>query len=1524
MSSAHTTVPVLSSEPNWKPWYGYFVSVAEKHEVDVYLNLDDPDAPRKPTAPIEPTISDVAADIVLQLPSTTPSSSSTNSSYTQTTRPPKYSDLTADERDEYRRLQARYDKDEKEYKKKMQALRDLKLEVHRTVDVKHHNAYLNPKYDLYTILTKLRDRFKPTDFAETKRLRDTWESLCRTTRVMNHDAWVQQVRMCYDECMEANLPIVQGTWPVESIMVALNNIAPEFATAFSYERSKGVQIDFLPLLEQYHRWARDQQALRPKGSARNTVYSTETAIPESTLPTPKPTPTLNGKDNNGGPKPCLCGEHLGWSKCPYLWEWLRPEGWKPDERVVKLIEEKKKTKRVAISLAKLEEKLKSKRHQDSSETSVEREIPSSYTVSTSTPLSYAVDRNLTGIHLPLLNSYILDSAATQSVCNDRSRFIEFTPTLADDDMLIAGSNVVRIEGKGKIAVKVEGDKTKACPSGIRELVLNDVAYIPSFTTNIVSYYTLHTKGLFWDPKTERLAFKGLTISKTLRRHGQWVLEYHQISTTTVYPAVSSRAALRKATWSMKEAHEKMGHTYAEALSHLPQASFDIEAIQGKLDQCETCQIHDAKRQISRRVPARAERPFYRLCVDFIPMRDGYIAHIYDDFLGYHWVRHIPTTTARHLIQPIKFAVNQSKRRWNFEVIVIRIDNQMSLIDSSEWEDYIAETGLHIELSAPNAHEQNGAAEVSGGVLTRRSAKLKTSANLPESLYPECYRTAAYIQNRAPSRRLGWKSPLGYLQELIGTTVPQPKVAHMKAYGCKAYALNHHIDKLDRLEPRVHIGYLVGYQSTNIFRVWVPTLSRVISVRDVTFDESQRYSHQDILEDVVIEKVVRPIELIVKEDDDIATYHYERSIDAPNDTIVVDTRDESATTQSATEATTTQLISTNQSTTDQLPTPETTPQPETTPSTRSNTSGLDEGAVIDWERRSIRRRDVREAHTNTMSHLHYHSAYHNEFAYGIQHDRPRIHRSELQKEPNTWNEMLRHKYREEWLKAVEVEYQELLRTHTFEIRSESEADSFVIPTRFVFTYKLDEDGFLAKFKARLVVRGDLQPWTGEDTYASTLAARVFRFLMAITAYFGLETRQFDAVNAFLNAKMRKPAWIRLPNGYNLPGKILLLLKALYGLRISPLLWYDHLHDLMKDLGLKPIAECACLFANDKLIVFFYVDDIVVLFHHSDQAFYDEFEAKLMSKLKLRPMGELSWFLGIRVLRNRAQHKLWLCQDSYLDKKAHEFGVTEYGSSKVPLSPTLAVELVKFDGTPTPEEIKLYQGKIGSIGYPTSITRPDCALTLHKLSQFLQNPGPIHQKAANSCLAYLYQTRYLALEYGSDRAFLPTSPYFLAASDASFGDDPIRRWSTEGTLFQLFGGTIDWSSSFQHTVTTSSTEAELLALSHICAWLFWWRRVFNSIDLDLDCDTTVNCDNLQTVRLAMKDAPKLITKLKHVDIKGHWLRQETEKGTLRVDWISTNEMPADGLTKPLGPQKHRAFVEQLRMVDIKELIAEIDNK
>ena len=299
---------------------------------------------------------------------------------------------------------------------------------------------------------------------------------------------------------------------------------------------------------------------------------------------------------------------------------------------------------------------------------------------------------------------------------------------------------------------------------------------------------------------------------------------------------------------------------------------------------------------------------------------------------------------------------------------------------------------------------------------------------------------------------------------------------------------------------------------------------------------------------------------------------------------------------------------------------------------------------------------------------------------------------------------------------------------------------------------------------------------------------------------------------------------------------------------------------------------------------------------------------MAKYELRELQQFEWFLGIRILRDRTQAKLWLCQDSYIEKITFAFNLA---TTACPRTPMETDELVPYEGKATPQQIFMYQQRVGSINYAAVICRPDIARAMQKLSEFLTNPSPAHIEAANRTIRYLYGTRTMAIEFNSTL----DEPLFQCSSDAAFADDSTTRRSTEGYLFSLFGGPIDWRCAKQGTVTTSTTEAELLALSHTAKQLYWWQRFFTEVTLDLKEEYLIHCDNLQTVRLLLKETPKLVTKLKHVDIHNHWLRQEINQGNLKIEWIRTTEMKADGFTKALPRLKHAEFVRQLNLIDIK---------
>ena len=138
-------------------------------------------------------------------------------------------------------------------------------------------------------------------------------------------------------------------------------------------------------------------------------------------------------------------------------------------------------------------------------------------------------------------------------------------------------------------------------------------------------------------------------------------------------------------------------------------------------------------------------------------------------------------------------------------------------------------------------------------------------------------------------------------------------------------------------------------------------------------------------------------------------------------------------------------------------------------------------------------------------------------------------------------------------------------------------------------------------------------------------------------------------------------------------------------------------------------------------------------------------------------------------------------------------------------------------------------------------------------------------------------------------------------------------------KLFGGPITWKANKQDTVTTSSTEAELLALSQTAKEAIFLSRLFHSMQLELDEKLVIQCDNRQTIRLITEESAKLQTKLRHVDIHNHWLRQEHAAGRVQVIWTRMIDMIADGITKALGKEKHSGFLDQLGFEHIGQTLA-----
>jgi hypothetical protein len=116
------------------------------------------------------------------------------------------------------------------------------------------------------------------------------------------------------------------------------------------------------------------------------------------------------------------------------------------------------------------------------------------------------------------------------------------------------------------------------------------------------------------------------------------------------------------------------------------------------------------------------------------------------------------------------------------------------------------------------------------------------------------------------------------------------------------------------------------------------------------------------------------------------------------------------------------------------------------------------------------------------------------------------------------------------------------------------------------------------------------------------------------------------------------YYRMPEGFYVPGKYLLLNKTLYSLARAPRFWFKNLSSTFFSMGFRQILDIFCLFTSRMIIVFFYIDDIAVFNRKENRVITKKFKADLYQKYKLKDKEELKWFLKLRIVCDREARKI----------------------------------------------------------------------------------------------------------------------------------------------------------------------------------------------------------------------------------------------------------------------------------------------
>ena len=493
--------------------------------------------------------------------------------------------------------------------------------------------------------------------------------------------------------------------------------------------------------------------------------------------------------------------------------------------------------------------------------------------------------------------------------------------------------------------------------------------------------------------------------------------------------------------------------------------------------------------------------------------------------------------------------------------------------------------------------------------------------------------------------------------------------------------------------------------------------------------------------------------------------------------------------------------------------------------------------------------------------------------------------------------------QEWVKAMEEEIQALCDRDVWELVN---CPKNRRPVKCRWVYNVKSDGQKC---ARLVAKGFSQiPGIDyDDTFSPVARFETVRLLLASAALEDWDIEALDVKTAFLYGNLDEEIYMEQPEGFvtqGQEGKVYRLKKALYGLKQASYAWNKQADKSLKSLGFNRCLSDTGVYILRKnssiLVVILYVDDVLWMGNNTE--LLQTLKSKFMKIWECRDLGQVSEYLGMKIVQDRQNQLLTIDQIDYAMKVVKHFGQENAKPARTPLPAGYVPK--PNNGTATSEQRSYYQSIIGSLLYLTLGTHPDIAYAVIMMSQFMVNPSEEHIQKA------LYIVKYVATNPNGKIIYNGKQKEgFVAYSDADWAGDQISRKSVTGYIIKLAGGPVSWVSRKQKTVALSSTEAEYMSLSDTSRQIIWIESLFHEIGMFLK-NIQLGVDNQGAIFLASNPAQE--HRSKHIDIRYHYVRGCIEEGKVELVYIPTNEQLADILTKNLSFDKFAQLRSKIGIV------------
>lgn len=318
---------------------------------------------------------------------------------------------------------------------------------------------------------------------------------------------------------------------------------------------------------------------------------------------------------------------------------------------------------------------------------------------------------------------------------------------------------------------------------------------------------------------------------------------------------------------------------------------------------------------------------------------------------------------------------------------------------------------------------------------------------------------------------------------------------------------------------------------------------------------------------------------------------------------------------------------------------------------------------------------------------------------------------------------------------------------------------------------------------------------------------------------------------------------------------------------------------------------------------HVDDMIVAGMTDKDV--DAVEYALRKKITLSSLGEIGYFLGIRITKDQNGF-YYMDQENYINKVASRFGLEHAKGSSVPID---VGYYRSREGSKELPDNERYRSLAGALLYVAVNTRPDVAASVSLLCRRISQPTEVDWNELKRVVKYLVKTSGSKLRLYAERG----KPLCLSGyCDADWSGDTADRKSNTGYLFLLGEASISWASRKQSSVSLSSMEAEYIAVSEACKELVWLRRILDEMGARQCGPTVLYEDNRSCIEFV--DMERVSRRSKHIDTRMFYTKDMCVKGLVKLKFCPSENMTADILTKPLGPVKQKKFAEAMGLTEV----------